>query len=184
MATRATQRLFVAVTPPRTLAEELSAWARAQRGDGRGIRVLAPETIHLTLAFLGEQPTSSIDAIADAMAESARAERVEALSIGDPILLPPRRPRVLGVAVVDRDETLAGIRARLERELERAIGWSDQRKFRPHLTLARLARDARIPRKLSAPPSGEIIARKLTLFRSQLEPAGARYEAVTDVQLN
>lgn len=147
------------------------------------MRVVPPANIHLTLAFLGDQPVGASDAIVGAMSAAARAGQIDRLSIADPLLLPPRRPRVLAVSIGERGSALADLRAELADELELAIGWSEARAFRPHLTVARMGRDARAPRELSPPPSGEFSPGELVLYRSHLEPSGARYEAVERVAL-
>ena len=57
---------------------------------------------------------------------------------------------------------------------------AEPRPFRPHLTLARASRDGR-----PVPPSGEAVgdlgeidAREVVLFRSELSPRGARYTPI------
>ena len=54
-------RLFFALWPPAVTAKALHAWAREAQG-ATGGRVTQPETIHLTLAFLGEVPDERLDA--------------------------------------------------------------------------------------------------------------------------
>lgn len=176
-------RLFIAVDPPAELRERLSAWARDQRGGSHGVRLVPPANVHLTLAFLGERDSGEIDAIVRAMAGAAQSGRAEDLSIGEPLLLPPRRPRVLAATVVDPSGRLTELRDQLAEALRIEIGWSEARAFRPHLTLARLSRDARPPRELAPLPRGEFDAEELVLFRSHLEPSGARYEAIERARL-
>lgn len=148
------------------------------------MRIVPPENIHLTLAFLGEQPATTVDAIVGAMSAAARGGQIDGLTVSDPLLLPPRRPRVLAAAVADSGSQLADLRADLAEKLELAIGWSEAHQFRPHLTLARMGRDARAPRELLPPPRGEFDATELVLYRSHLEQSGARYEAIERVALN
>jgi 2'-5' RNA ligase len=184
MGSRGGSRLFIAADPPGELRERLSAWARAQRGGAHGIRLVPAANVHLTLAFLGERDRDEIDAVVRAMSSAAQSGGVHGLSIGEPLLLPPRRPRVLAAAVADPAGRLAALRDELSSELRAEIGWSEARAFRPHLTLARLARDARLPRELAPLPAGDFDVEELVLFRSHLEPSGARYEAIARVALN
>jgi 2'-5' RNA ligase len=179
-----TQRLFVAVDPPTAVAEELTSWARAQRGGSQGMRIVEPRNVHLTLAFLGERTAGEIANVTRAMSEAAIGGGVNALRTGEPLLLPPRRPRVLAVTVTDSGGRLAELQDALVAELGRLVGFRAERAFRPHLTLARLRRDARPPHALEAPPQLQFDARELVLHRSHLEPAGARYEVVERVTLN
>lgn len=183
MSPRSGQRLFVCLIPPRAHAEELVAWAREQRDGTQGVRVVPAENVHLTLAFLGEQPLESTPTVLEAIAAAAVGGAVGELAVGDPLLLPPRRPRVLAVSVDDPAGQLAELQRALSAELAAAVGHHEARAFRPHLTLARMKRDARPPRSLTPPPSRPFTAHEVVLMRSYLEPAGARYEALERLPL-
>ena len=71
----ATARLFVAVDPPGAARRELTRWGRraassARRAGGR-LRLLEPETLRVTLSFLGEPARGRVDAIAQAMTDAS-----------------------------------------------------------------------------------------------------------------
>lgn len=179
--------MFIAADPPLELAEELAAWARAQRVGTWGVRVIVPESIHLTMAFLGERPLDEVETIAAAAASAVQQVEFGAISglrIGEPLLLPPRTPRVLSATVEDPSGHLLTLRKALAAELLEAIGWSERRSFKPHMTLARIAREGRLARRLAPLPSGEFGFTELVLYRSHLETAAARYEAVARIALN
>lgn len=167
-------RIFIAVDPPIGLSEELAAWARRQRAGG-GFRLVAPESIHLTVVFLGEKPTSEVDQVIAAM--HATPFEPILLALGAPMLLPPKTPRNFAIGV---DDPSGGLR-RLRDELASALQQAETRKFRPHLTLARMQRDGKIKPKVEPPPRAEFTASQMTLYRSHLEPTGARYEALETV---
>ena len=114
MSRPATARLFVAIDPPHAVREELAAWARLavcglgaspNAGAARGVRLLATETMHVTLCFIGSRPTAEIEAIAGAL-DGLRAGACE-LSLGGPLWLPPRDPRSLALAIHDPRGELA-----------------------------------------------------------------------------
>ena len=73
--------------------------------------------------------------------------------------------------------------------LSRALvagGWyaPESRPFRAHVTVARVARGARMRKvSLSSPPSDDVHGSRVTLFRSRLGAAGARYEPLGTVSL-
>lgn len=169
-------RLFIAMDPPIGLREELASWARAQRANSH-VRIVPPENVHLTLVFLGEQPADQVEPIVGAMNEVAGGPIH--LSLGEPLLLPPRNPRTFTLAVLDP----AGELGRLQGALAAALGRSEKRAFRPHLTLARLGREARIKLELDPPPTAEFTVHEMTLYRSYLEPGGARYEGLATTNL-
>lgn len=189
----ATARLFVAIDPPADVCEQLAAWATGavrdlglRRGSSAPVRVLEPESLHVTLCFLGERPVGEIDAIAGALDECAAP--VGELWIGAPLWLPPRRPRALAVEVHEPDgadpgESLAALHGGLCGALARACGFREERRrFRAHVTLARLRHDRNrgsgLERSLPATPPLSFTPATVVLYRSWLSPAGASYEAL------
>jgi len=181
-------RLFVAVDPPVDVCEELAAWARtAVRGLGlRGggsapVRMLDPESLHVTLCFLGSRPVEEITAIGAALEECALP--VGELSVGAPLWLPPRRPRALAVEVRDDpDRGLAALHSALLDALARVCDYREERRrFRAHVTLARMREGSRGSgggRVLPATPTLSFTPASIILYRSWLSPGGASYEAL------
>jgi RNA 2',3'-cyclic 3'-phosphodiesterase len=202
MSRGATARLFVAVDPPLEVREQLAEWARGvtaaarEAGSARGsLRLLNAESLHLTLCFLGSRPVGEIEALAAALA--AAVEDACELSVGAPLWLPPRRPHALAVEIHDRDGELARVQERVGGALVGASSWQpERRRFRPHITLARVrgrvgggrrattgtagAGVDRPGRELSLPPTPRLrfTPETIVLYRSWLEPAGATYEAL------
>lgn len=188
MTRGATARLFVAVDPPPQVGARLAAWAReiatATRGEW-ALRVLEPESLHVTLCFLGNRPVGEIDALAGALA--AASGPLGELRVGAPALLPQRRPNALAVEVQD-DGALSLLHARLVAELSRCSGWEPQRRrLRAHVTVARVRGGGRVgtrpPAALAPTPRLVFTPRELVLYRSRLDPAGARYEALASCEL-
>ncbi len=194
MSHSATARLFVAIDPPREVREQLGAWARgalsgaqgqgARRQAGR-VRLMEPETMHLTLCFLGSRPVGEMEAIGGAV-QGIEVFDVQ-LSLGAPLWLPPRRPRTLALAVHDAGGELARLHESVVAALGEAIDWQpERRRFRAHITVARLGRERSRGRRseageegpLAATPQLSFAARQVVLYRSWLAPAGASYEAL------
>jgi len=188
VARGAKARLFVAVDPPADVRHELLAWARAVAAGPDALpplRVLHADVLHLTLCFLGSRPVSEIDALARALAGCAMD--VGELRVAAPLLLPPRRPRALAVEISDPDGSLAELHRRLSARLSAVSAWEpERRRLRPHVTVARMRSGAS-----ATPCSGLLVAtpplaftvRSLSLYRSLLEPAGARYEELARCEL-
>ncbi len=196
MSRGATARLFAAVDPPERVREELCAWARGALGAAQGrrsgaqrpVRLLAPELLHLTICFLGSRPVEEIEAILGALKDGATP--VGELSIGAPLWLPPRRPRALAVELHDPRGELARLHDEVRDAIALATGWEPEgagsqahpprrRRFRPHITLARMREDA-APRARELPPTPQLafMPEQLILYRSWLSPEGAEYEAL------
>jgi RNA 2',3'-cyclic 3'-phosphodiesterase len=174
-------RLFVALELPRETRELLSGWCPRRRE----LRQLAPESLHVTLCFLGWRWADEIPAIGAACELVANMPAPE-LAIGRPLWLPPRRPGVLAVELEDRGGGLGRAQAALSAALV-AGGWfaPETRPFLAHVTVARVRKGARAPRdELSGPPATAITADAVTLYRSRLLRGGAQYEPQRTVRLS
>ncbi|HUO70275.1 MAG TPA: RNA 2',3'-cyclic phosphodiesterase [Solirubrobacteraceae bacterium] len=177
-------RLFVALELPRDARAMLVEWRERVPGGREELRLLAPESLHVTLCFLGWRWADEIPAIAAATEVVGSLPAAE-LVIGPPVWLPPNRPRVLAVELEDRGEALGRAQAALSRVLA-AGGWfvAEKRPFFAHVTVARVRKDARVrDKELPGPPVEALRATTITLFRSRLQRGGAQYEALHSVQL-
>lgn len=168
-------RLFVAVDLPDPVKEQLAGLQRpipTARWSSR-------QQMHLTLFFIGE--TERLADIRDALAQVRTAPFEMALSaVGR---FPPQDrqpPRVLW-AGVESSDGLRALHAQVTAALTGLGFQADDRPFNPHITLARLKTDRRLPElnafledhrglRTAAFPVTEF-----TLFSSQLLPKGALY---------
>jgi 2'-5' RNA ligase len=178
-----TARLFVAVELPEDVREELAAWARRALGGERDVRLLPAASLHLTLSFIGERPVADIAGIAQLALEPARA--LPALALDGMIGLPLRRPRVIAVRIADPEGELARLQADVARALEQVGQPAERRRYRAHVTVARIRgeRRSRLVGVTEPVPALSFGGEALTLFRSRLEPSGARYEALASIPL-
>ncbi|MBA3808587.1 MAG: hypothetical protein H0X28_09380, partial [Solirubrobacterales bacterium] len=107
---------------------------------------------------------------------------------GAPLLLPRGRPRALSVAVGDPAGTLESLHRCLLNALTAASDWEpEHRRLRPHVTVARMRSTQRggaaLPVLQGATPQMCFTPRSIALYRSRLEPAGARYEEIARSEL-
>ncbi len=179
-------RLFVACELPEEVAASLAVWAAHATARDPGLRLLAIDQLHLTLAFLGTLAPAAVDDVEDAMREALRDEPwPSALRLGEPVWLAPRSPHVLAVEIVDEDGALGGLQARLVDGLVDAVGFQrERRKYLPHVTVARV-RKGRAPRDYDlepSPPSTGFAAEAVALVRSHLGSTGAQYERVVTLE--
>jgi RNA 2',3'-cyclic 3'-phosphodiesterase len=176
-------RLFVALDLPAPAREALLAF-RDAAADPDIWRPVAPEALHLTLAFLGWRPPGDVAAIDRVLAAEAGSPAPH-LALGAALLLPPRRARVLCAELADPDGTLAALQARVAAGLEAAgVYVPEKRPFRAHTTVARLRPRVRAPRTVAAAPAPlSFHAEAVTLYVSHLHRAGARYEALSGAPL-
>jgi RNA 2',3'-cyclic 3'-phosphodiesterase len=172
-------RLFVAVEVAEGDRAALHAWATAVVGDDRGMRVVGQEQLHLTLAFLGHRPLDEIEPLS-ALVAGWEGHAAPALRTAGALWLSPRRPHVLTVAVDDASGALGAVHAGVWDALEELGHERESRRYRPHLTVARVRHGWTAPRDALAPaPERSLTATGLTLFRSWLGGGPARYEALS-----
>jgi 2'-5' RNA ligase len=177
-------RLFVALDLPPAVVEELMRWRAPVIAAEPILRPVAPEALHATLCFLGARPQAAIAPLGAVVEACARP--VSSLALGAPLWLPRRRPRVLAIALEDHHGELRSLQERLMGELVDG-GWHEPepRPYFPHVTVARVRGERDRPcRDLPAPPAASAFdGVALTLYRSHLEPSGARYDALARAQL-
>lgn len=183
-------RLFVALDLPEELREGTAAWGREALADP-ALRPVRPESLHITLAFVGYRPEKEIERIAEVVRENAApAPWIELL---DPVQRPPRgRARLFALPVLSPGTE--ALQAGVEQALADAGFYEpEKRPFWPHVTVARVrpeARGSRRPAVVSEAPGsipGELkeprIAVRMALYRSDLQPSGARYVPLAQIQL-
>jgi 2'-5' RNA ligase len=176
-------RLFAALDLPADVRAALAAFGRAAAEDDFALRPVGDDALHVTLAFLGHRALDDIEPARAAILEAARP--VAELALGDVLWLSPRRPHVLTVEVADPTGALARLHAGVTEALAEAVGYEpERRRFRPHVTVARV-RHATTPRRRGLPdrPEAAFAGDALTLYRSHLGGGPARYEALERVAL-
>ena len=183
-------RLFVALDLPDDLREGIVAWGREELADP-ALRPVAPESLHVTLAFLGHRPEEEIEAIAAVVRE--RVGPAPWVELFDAEQRPPRgRARLYALPALSpgAEALQAGVAQGLA---EGGFYEHEKRPFWPHVTVARVrpeGRGSRRPAVVESPPgklpegmSEARICRRMTLYRSELQPTGARYVPLAQVKL-
>lgn len=183
-------RLFVALDLPEVVREEVVGWGREALADP-ALRPLPPESLHITLAFLGYLPEKEVGRLASILAAlERRAPRIE---LGSPVQLPERgRARLFALPAASPEAV--ELQAELqERLVEERLYEPEKRPFWSHVTVARVRREERgsnRPARVGSPPGAlpEALARpfggvRLTLYRSRLKPQGALYTPMAQVEL-
>jgi 2'-5' RNA ligase len=184
-------RLFVALDLPDALREGIVAWGREELHDP-ALRVVAPESLHVTLAFLGYLPERKIEPLAEIVGTlRAPAPSVE---LGDPVAKPSlRRARIFALPASSPDAV--ALQAKLEEALvARRLYEPEKRPFWPHVTVARVkseSRGSRRPAAVGKPPGAlpkelldPALCVRVTLYRSVLQPQGSRYTPLAQVELS
>jgi RNA 2',3'-cyclic 3'-phosphodiesterase len=183
-------RLFVALDLPEEIREAIVSWQRAELTD-EALRVVGPENLHITLAFLGYLPEKAIGSVAEVVnAVAAPAPRIRLAR--DPVGKPKGRPRILALEA-ESEQTVA-LQADLERVLvQRRLYKPEKRPFWSHVTVARVRpekRGSKRPARIERPPGPlpdalleDFFGVRATLYRSTLRPQGAEYAPLAQVAL-
>jgi len=166
------QRLFVAVELPEDLRHTLAGLQK----NLPGIRWTSPNSLHLTVRFIGEVPPAQTTTIKTAL-NNVKAERFT-LQINGLGSFDKKIHGVLWVGILASME-LFSLKRQVDTALERHadLKMTDGR-FSPHITLGRIKQaDQKILRDFVAKNesiiSTEFSVRSFTLFSSILAPDGA-----------
>lgn len=189
-----THRLFIAFELP-ACAKERLARIIAQLKDECHRADIAPRAIkwvnagnmHLTTQFLGDIRRSQIPAITEAVTDIYRQTEPHAFTLDSKALgaFPNlKRPRVIWADLFGADLTRMTDTVRSITDSLVSIKCPcDTKRFKPHLTLGRVRRDAglfslqAVTEKTTFKPL-EIVFGTLTLFRSELTPRGPIHTAL------
>ncbi|MCA9821312.1 MAG: RNA 2',3'-cyclic phosphodiesterase [Dehalococcoidia bacterium] len=188
-----TARVFVACEVPaevqRTI-REITDKLKVTSGDD--VRWVRPDSVHVTLKFLGEVPARKLPAIKMALQEAVVRHSPFNLELSNIGTFGGREGlRTMWVGI-------AGDVLRLEamvRDVNRAlsvVGFEPERRpFRPHLTLGRVRDTVPTRRRAEievdvgrlAVPEAEWRTSQITLMRSRLTPRGSEYDIVATFPL-
>jgi 2'-5' RNA ligase len=168
-------RLFVALRLPPDTVERLAAWQAEALSGGR---IVQPEHLHLTLAFLGGTPAGKLDGVLAELRAATRDAQRPLLRVAR-----YRETRNVGMLALDDDgghsiELALDVQTRLE---ELGVYRREYRSWLPHVTVLRFRDRPRLTPPL--PDLGEFSPSEAAAFLSRLHPSGARYEVLESVPL-
>jgi 2'-5' RNA ligase len=186
-------RLFVAVPlseEARAAVAEVVERIRAGEPEGRGVRWVRLDGLHITLRFLGPTAESRVRDVAAAVADAATGVDPFAIRVSGADAFPPvGRPRTLWLDLDRGVDELAALAARLDDALV-GVGWERERRpFRAHLTLARADGVRAGPATVAALKAAaaelaiESPIERVVLFESVTGSGRARYLDLAEVAL-
>jgi len=166
---------------------------RLKKGYDAPVKWVDPNSIHLTLKFLGNIDAGMTGRILAVIAEAVRGVKpfqVELKGLG--VFPNPNRVRVVWVGMGGDIEKLAAIQRRIEADLVPLGFPAENRPFSPHFTLGRV-------REQAAPEERRLLGQLVTgtvfegggcftvdavhLMKSQLTHQGAIYTKIGSVEL-
>jgi RNA 2',3'-cyclic 3'-phosphodiesterase len=193
-------RVFVAIDLDDAIRGRIQLFLDGVREFAPAVRWVRPESLHLSLKFIGEKPAQVVDEIKCALS-TIHAEKVE-ITLRDYGFFPSASaPRVFWIGI----EACPGLAA-LARAVDQTTAGigipKEERGFSPHLTLARGGRAGaphrqkgdranrsfqRLQEKLAALPTakfGSMTAREFFLYESRLSRAGSSYTKIARFELH
>ncbi len=186
-------RTFIAIDLDDPSREALARLSRRLARALPTARIVAPETLHITLAFLGELDDLRITDAIEATREAAVGATPFWLAPGRiGVFGPDYAPRVIWVAIGGQTGRLQSLQRHLTRALEARGFTLDGKPFAPHLTLARLTAPVsedtalRLDQLRSEPPprAESWKVEDVRVMRSNLSQTGARYTPLAVIPLN
>ena len=188
-------RLFVAIDIDEPIRERLVRFLEGVRGFAPAyeVRWVRPESLHLTLKFIGEAGPERAEQIQRALS-AIRAQTAEFSFKGYGFFPSAKAPRVFWVGI-QAGPNLSQLAAAVDATLAPFSIARERQPYTPHLTLARAgsgrpqrspgdapsARFQKLQEKLAAAPEpefGTMTAREFFLYESKLSPKGAEYRKI------
>jgi 2'-5' RNA ligase len=174
-------RLFVAAGLPADLRERFVLLQEVLARAHLPVRWVRPDGIHLTLKFLGETEQPRLGELKAVLREAGRDVGPFSLEAAGAVPFPERgAPRLIWVKVLGDIPAAQRLAGAIDAATSRIGFPSENREFRPHLTLGRVKGPARgdwRSRIEEAGPraSGGFEVTDYILFESRLGPGGAVY---------
>ncbi len=181
-------RLFVALDIPAEIRAGIGGVvrqlrARAGHDAGNAARWVAPESLHVTLKFLGEAGQERLPEIKAALSE-VRAQPFDVQFQGMGVYPNPERARVFWIGV-GAPISLEQLALSVDQALAKIGIAPEKRPYSPHLTLARAREGKEASQYLKRlqqqagedriPAFGSMRATEFFLFESKTLPEGPRY---------
>ena len=187
-------RSFIAIELPPEVRQALTGLqAKLKAGDGRQVKWVEPENMHLTLQFLGNIDAGIVDNIASAIRQAAIGTHPFQLEVGGLGVFPnTQRVSVIWVGLTGDMEKLVGLQKSIGANLAPLGFKPETRPFTPHLTLGRVKDYCRPPERAAL---GQVIARTafnnkyrvtvtaVNLMQSRLTREGPIYSRLAAVVL-
>ena len=188
-------RLFIALDIDDGIRGRIQRFVEGVSGFASEARWVRPESIHVTLKFIGEKPAEAVEEIKRALS-AVKAASFEIGFRGYGFFPTAKSARVFWVGI-EADSQLANLATAVD-QTTAALGIpKEEHAYSPHLTLARGGGRSGAPGRqkddrptrgfqkvqeklaaLPAPEFGTMTAREFFLYQSQLLRGGARYTKI------
>lgn len=185
-------RLFVGLDIDKSIRQRVERFMEGVREFAPDARWVRPESLHVTLKFIGEKPPNAVGEIKDVLF-GIRADGTEIAFRGYGFFPTAKSARVFWLGI-DSGPQLTRLASAVDLGLHPLGIEKEDHPFSPHLTLARGSGGSGSPRRekgdrasrgfqrlqeklagLAQPEFGTMTSREFFLYQSQLSPGGSRY---------
>ena len=176
-----TIRCFVAIEVPQPIQALLKNVQTHLQSEIRKASWTKSGNFHLTLKFLGDVRSETIEGVSERIQSVAAAQAPFSMEFGGIGAFPNLyRPRVIWIGVKRGASIVSRLAKSVNLELK-PLGFAIDNRFHPHLTLARVRAPVNLESLKNVLRQYDTIAgtamnvREITLMRSELRPNGAIY---------
>jgi len=185
-------RIFIGIDLDPEIRARISRFLEGVEGFAPDARWARPESLHITLKFIGEQTLEQVEAITERLRQ-VEGNAFEIRSGGYGFFPTAKAPRVFWIGVQTGPQ-LAELAERIDMAVAELGIPREDRPFSPHLTLARAGGRSGSPKwrkgdrpndtfavlekrlaEMSELDFGAMTAHEFILYQSQLSPGGSKY---------
>jgi 2'-5' RNA ligase len=185
-------RIFVGIDLDPAVRSKISRFVEGVEGFAPDARWMHPESLHITLKFIGEQKPEQVEAVAERLRQIG-GSAFEIRCSGYGFFPSAKAPRVFWIGI-DGGSQLPALAENIDAGMAELGIPREDRPYSPHLTLARAGGGSGSPkRKAGDPPNakfaelekrlsaigaldfGAMMAHEFILYQSQLSAAGSKY---------
>jgi len=192
-------RIFIALDIDEAIRERIQRFVEGVSGFAPDVRWVRPESMHVTLKFLGEKSAEAVAGIKQALA-TIQSAPFEISFRGYGFFPTSKAPRVFWIGI-EAGPPLAALAKSVDETMAALNISKEEHAFSPHLTLARKGGSGaprwrkgdtpnlsfqRLQGRLAAAPPpdfGTMTAQEFFLYESQLMRGGSRYAKIARFDL-
>ncbi len=193
-------RLFIALDIDDVIRQRITRFMEGVRDFAPDARWVRPESLHITLKFVGEKPEAAAKQIEQAL-QIIRIAPFDLTFRGFGFFPTPKAARVFWIGI-EAGPQLAALAKSVDEATARLGIPREDHAFSPHLTLARGGRGSGAPKwskgdgpnrafsklqeklaPLPTPEFGTMTAREFFLYQSQLQRGGSVYTKIARFEL-
>jgi 2'-5' RNA ligase len=188
-------RSFVAINFSHDIIEKITdiiQYFKSQTPD-KALKWVAPDNLHMTVKFLGEVPEGNIERVKEIILEALQGRHAFEIGVEGLGMYPNKNnPRVIWLGIQGGDP-LVEIHKRLDAALLEAAITPDKHSLSPHLTIARIRRNAeretvqdvgKTFSQFKVDSLGTCLIDQVHLYKSILTPEGPIYTSLLSIPLN